>query len=99
MMIFRSKGGASMLRNTRVQMAAVLAGGALLGYLAASGRLNPFSKADAAPLPESPSARSESGSAPSAACCDQLNKGQLLALADPKPIAGVTNTQANGKKP
>ena len=31
-----------MLRNTRVQMAAILAAGALLGYLAAAGRLNPF---------------------------------------------------------
>jgi hypothetical protein len=39
-----------MLRNTRLQMMAVLAAGALLGYLAASGHLNPFSRADAGSL-------------------------------------------------
>ena len=37
-----------MLRNVRLQMVAVLAAGALLGYLAASGRLNPFQRAEAA---------------------------------------------------
>ena len=31
-----------MLRSTRLQMAAVLAVGALLGYTAASGSFNPF---------------------------------------------------------
>jgi hypothetical protein len=36
-----------MFRNTRVQMAAVLAAGALLGYLAATGSLNPLSRAGA----------------------------------------------------
>jgi hypothetical protein len=35
----------AMLRNTRVQMAAVLAVGALLGWLAAAGRLAPFARA------------------------------------------------------
>ena len=37
-----------MFRNTRLQMMAVLAVGVLLGYLAATGRLNPFAKAGAA---------------------------------------------------
>ena len=37
-----------MLRNPRVQMAAVLAAGALLGYLAASGSLRSLSPARAA---------------------------------------------------
>src|SRR5262245_14126545 len=88
-----------MLRNTRIQMAAVLAAGALLGYLAASGKLNPFSRADAAPSSErSTTTRTDSGSA-SAACCDQLNKGQLLALADPKPKANAATAQEGGKKP
>jgi len=32
-------------RNTRLQMVGVLAVGALLGYLAASGKLNPFATA------------------------------------------------------
>ena len=40
-----------MLRNTRAQMAAVLAVGALLGYLAAAGRPGYFVRADAAPSP------------------------------------------------
>src|SRR5262245_32686795 len=37
-----------MIRNTRVQMAAVLAVGVLLGYLAASGSLSPR-RAEASP--------------------------------------------------
>jgi hypothetical protein len=36
-----------MLRNTRIQMAAVLAAGVLLGYLAVSAKLNPLQRADA----------------------------------------------------
>ena len=39
-----------MLGNTRVQMAALLAVGALLGYLAASAPLPRFGGADAAPV-------------------------------------------------
>ena len=36
-----------MLRNTKLQMLAVLAAGALLGHLASSGRLDPRALADA----------------------------------------------------
>jgi hypothetical protein len=38
-----------MLKNTRLQMIAVLAVGALLGYVAASGNLDVFRKATAEP--------------------------------------------------
>jgi arylsulfatase len=65
-------------------MGAILTVGAVLGCLAASGRLNPSSRADARPLPaeaasEKP-AKSPSGARP--ACCDHVNKGRLLAEAN-----------------
>jgi hypothetical protein len=65
-----------MLRNTSVQAAAVLAVGVVLGYLAASGGPSPLATACAEQslAPAGPS----SGAKP--ACCDQLNRGQLLAL-------------------
>src|SRR5690349_7106055 len=75
-----------MFRNARVQMAAILAVGALLGYVAASGSLNPFSRAAAGPqAPQASFAKPadpDGGDKP--ACCDAVNKGQLLARADEK---------------
>jgi len=91
-----------MLKNTRVQMIAVLAIGGLLGYAAASGRLNPFERADAAEQakakPSSLTPR-EIVSEPKPACCDDVTKGQLLALADPKPKANQGAKQGAGSKP
>jgi arylsulfatase A-like enzyme len=84
-----------MFRNAKVQMAAVLAVGVLCGYLAASGRLNPFQRADAAEPPNVKPA--ESGNGAGAACCEEVNKGNLLALATAN--ANRTAAQANGKKP
>jgi arylsulfatase A-like enzyme len=86
-----------MLRNTRVQMAAVLAVGALVGFLAASGRANPFQRAEAA---SAPSRATEPGGGAGPTCCDDVSKGQFLALADRQ----VNNTGAGaakdgGKKP
>jgi arylsulfatase len=90
-----------MLRNTRVQMAAVLAVGALLGYLAASGRLNPLSRAGATAPTAQPAAvkpaESDSGDCP--ACCEKVNRGQLLARADENAQGGAKGAQNNGKKP
>jgi arylsulfatase len=73
-----------MFRNTRVQMAAALAVGIGLGSLAASGTANPSSRGEAGPLPaaaarEKP-AESVSGARPG--CCDEVNKGRLLAEAN-----------------
>jgi arylsulfatase len=77
-----------MLRNTRVQMAGVLALGALLGYLAANGRLNPFSWADAA----------ESGGG-KAGARQKGNTGQFLAPGNLKGVAKIKKAEKNGKKP
>src|SRR4051812_633870 len=57
----------SVFHKTRLQMMAVLAVGGLLGYLAASGGLNPFQRAAAAPT-----AAADTTPAPApgqAACC------------------------------
>jgi arylsulfatase len=78
-------------------MAAVLAVGALLGYLAAAGNLNPLSRASATPPAQAggvKSAEPSGGAKP--ACCSEVNRGQLVALADPK-FAG--HAQEGGKKP
>ena len=87
-----------MLRNTRLQMAAVLAAGALLGYLAASGHLNPLSRAGATAPPAQAGAvtpaEPDSGDRP--ACCDKVSKGQLLARADEKDAAPAPE---GGKRP
>src|SRR5713101_5614550 len=96
-----------MLKNTRLQMIAVLAVGALLGYVAASGKLAVFRAANAEPgnsavgRISNPSYQENSpAKATDGTCCSGgANKGQLLALADPKPKPVLTNTQANGKKP
>src|SRR5882672_11108899 len=96
-----------MFKNTRLQMMAVLAIGGLLGYVAASGKLDVFRAANAE-QPNSIAGRISNPSyqesspvkAEAGRCCTEgASKGQLLALADPKPKAGATNTQANGKKP
>jgi len=96
-----------MIKNTRLQMIAMLAVGGLLGYAVASGNLDVFRKASAEPPNTTPgrisnpssTERSPVKSVDASCCSEGATKGQLLALADPKPKAGVTNTQANGKKP
>ena len=90
-----------MFRNTRVQMAAVLAAGALLGYLAASGSLNPLSRAGVT-APTAPAGGvkpAEYGSGGGPACCDEVSKGQLLALADPGAKAAAAADKEGGEKP
>src|SRR5262245_2316056 len=88
-----------MFRNTRVQMAAILAVGALLGYLAASGNLNPFSRADA----NSPTAQAKGvkpadpDSEDKPDCCKDVTKARLLARADEKPKSG--GEEKNATKP
>jgi arylsulfatase len=88
-----------MFQKTRVRTAAVLAAGALLGYLAASGKLNPFSRVQAGPFPDQGAGArpAEAGSQPT--CCQETSKGQLLALADPRLHTAVTDAQQGGKKP
>jgi arylsulfatase len=68
-----------MLGNTRLQMTAVLAVGALGGWLAASGRLQSPPRAEATlPTPAVTSA---------APCCDGAERGLLLAQANPTTAA------------
>jgi arylsulfatase A-like enzyme len=92
-----------MLRNPRLQTAAVLAAGILLGYLSAADRLNPFPKAHAAPSPadgmnQAGSAQRASDAGP-ASCSEGVSKGTLLAMAAPKAGETVRSVQASGKKP
>jgi arylsulfatase len=77
-----------MLSNPRLQAAATLAAGAVLGYLAASDRLNPFPDAQAAQTPAERTNRAED-SKPArdtelASCSDGVKAGALLALAPPR---------------
>src|SRR6516225_9603487 len=83
-----------MLRNTRVQMAAVLAVGALLGCLATSGRLSPFPRACAGQS----LAQTESSSGARPACRDEVNRGQLLALAAPEETAAAPEAQTGAQE-
>src|SRR5262249_45361769 len=75
-----ASGEETMLRNTRVQMLLVLVTGAVVGYVAAGGRINPFPSASAAPSggPAASEPTANSQSQDRAACCpDGGNKGQL----------------------
>jgi arylsulfatase len=73
-----------MFRNTKVQLAAVLAAGALFGFLAGSGRLNPFQRAGAAGPPgnTAKAAGCEEGT-----CCDGVNNVQFVAAVNAKSAA------------
>src|SRR5262245_19241546 len=90
-----------MLRHSRFQAVVFLAAGALLGYAAASGKLNPFQRTEASPSSGTSSARKE-GQQPSecSGCCPNgARQGQLLALADQKAKLAVTSAEEAGKKP
>ena len=73
-----------MLKNTRVQLIAVLAIGVLLGYAAASGKLDMFGRASGEQSRQSV-ADKEIFSVEALGCCSEgLPKGQLLAQVDTK---------------
>src|SRR5689334_5572744 len=87
----------TMFRSARVQMPAVLAVGALLGYAAASGKLKPFGTADAGQLPAATSAKLPGpDSRDKPACCARVSKDELLALADRKEKG---DAEKNGGRP
>ncbi len=90
-----------MLRDTRIQMLVVLLVGATLGYAAASGKLNPFDRAEAAPPQGAASTETtaKSETCELSCCSEGTGKGQLLAYADPKARLTAAKAQANGKKP
>ncbi len=97
-----------MVTPTRVTTFACLAVGALLGYAAATGALNPAARADTdatsaikqAAAPAAPTLKQAvltSANDPSG-CCEALAKGELLALASFNQNAAA-RSQAAGKKP
>ena len=88
-----------MLKNAKLQFLLVLGLGALLGFAAASGKLNPFAKADAG-QPEQPKAAAPTGAAPTApgCCSDGLSKAGMVALATHNDAVAV-KAAAAGKKP
>jgi arylsulfatase A-like enzyme len=90
-----------MLKNTRLQMIAMLAIGGLFGYAAASGKLDVFRKANAGPPQPSVADKERSSTqAATAPCClEGAPKAQLVAMADPKVTYTAAKFQAEGKKP
>jgi arylsulfatase len=85
-----------MLRNTRFQLVTVLGLGVLLGYAAASSRLNLFARAAG---PAAPARKAAAANPAEAGCCDGVNKGELLARADGNAAPVAAGAQADGKKP
>ena len=65
------------MRTTRLQLLLALAAGGALGYLAASGKFNPFRGPDAARA-------GESVGPTGGACCAEADRTELLAAVDPK---------------
>jgi arylsulfatase A-like enzyme len=92
-----------MLRSAGFRTMMIVAAGVLLGYLAASDKLNPFPNAHAAPRARDEVQIAEPakpGANIGPACCsDGVGKGTLLALAAPKAGAAVGSVQDSGKKP
>src|SRR5437899_8419818 len=85
-----------MLKNTRLQMIAMLAIGGLFGYAAASGKFDVFRKANAGPpQPSVADKERSSAQAATAACCSEgAPKAQLVAMADPKMTYTAAKLQA-----
>src|SRR5262249_44768747 len=94
-----------MFKNSRVQMIAMLVIGSLLGFVAASGKLDAFRKANAAPPPSSVAEREngaelvqvrlQKNEAAAATCCSEgATKGQLVAMADPNPLPDASQVTA-----
>jgi len=103
-----------MIRNSKLKVTAVLAVGAMLGYLAAAGRFSLFSNSEAKgrsgewlesrlqPAPPkvgTPTIGGQSTTTDKPACCEDLTEGKLIALADTKPRTASPRTQEGGKKP
>ncbi len=92
-----------MIRRPRLETTAVLAGGILLGYLAASDRLNPFPNAQAAPWSVDGTRRAglaePGGNTAPAACSEGVSTAALMALATPKAGGAGGSAQSSGKKP
>ena len=92
-----------MLRIAQLKTLCVLAAGALMGFLAATDRLNPFPKAHAAPRSGDEVSRAAPAelrpAAEAMSCSDGVGKGALLALASSNAENRAGRAQASGKKP
>ncbi len=92
-----------MLRSTHVQAVMILAAGALLGYLAASGGPNLFSSAHASPgvaeAPKPVRSTSTAAATATAGCSDGVTRQALLAMASSPAEAASTRAQDVRKKP
>ena len=88
-----------MLKNTKVLAVALIGLGMLLGYAAASGKLNPAQWARAG-QPASTATADQPAGAPERQvnCCDGMNKGQLVAFANHNERVAA-QAQKDGKKP
>ncbi len=90
-----------MVRGWKIQVAAVLAGGALLGYLAASASVSSFSGAQAsAPVVQatSPKPADPGSAARPACCCQEVDRGRLLGLADAEMKRSIGPGKWSSKK-
>ncbi len=87
-----------MLKNVKLQLLLVAGVSALLGYAAATGKLNPFQKVDAGQQEQPKTASQAAGAVKPGCCSDGLNKAGLLALADHND-AVATKAAAAGTKP
>jgi len=88
-----------VLKNRKLLPLASIGLGMLLGYAAASGKLEPSRRAEAAPASPSVVAGAPTASAEQKpGCCGALATGQLLALANHNESVAAT-AQASGKKP
>ena len=99
------------MKNSRLGAVLFVGLGMLLGYAAASGKTNPFQRAGAAPTAAAaivgvshdetkphPAGEGCVRSGPDKAnCCDDMNRGQLLAMADPKVKDAVEQGEAKDK--
>ena len=88
-----------MLKNTRLQLIVMLAVGGLLGYAAASGKLNLDHWARAGqPAPTATADQPAASGERPAACCDGVNEGEAVALASHNRRVEA-KAQESGKKP
>jgi hypothetical protein len=78
-----------MFRNPRVQMIAVLAAGALLGYVAASGKVNYFSTADGAQFAATVKPAVSTSSLQAACCTKYPNTPEARDF----PLTGIENAR------
>ena len=88
-----------MWKNVQLQFLLVAGVSALLGYAAATGRLNPFAKADAGQTEQPKAAAPQTAEAAKPGCCSEgMNKAGLLALATHNE-AVAEKANAAGRKP